>query len=219
MRLTPLDIREQQFRRVMRGEDPDEVATFLASVAAEFENLLAENKELRQRMIDVEDKLNEYRNMEKALRDTLLTAERVMTESKESAQREAALILREAEHAAASATARIAQDVSQLRRELGELRRLKDAYLGRMRWLARSHLEMIEGQAQEFAEVDASVGPIERAGGPPPTAGPPTAVPRAAPGGGTQPLSPEGAAPGEPLQGGPGPNPRRPDPSRTPQTS
>jgi len=37
MRLTPLDIREQQFRRVMRGMDPEEVGAFLGSVAAEFE--------------------------------------------------------------------------------------------------------------------------------------------------------------------------------------
>ena len=34
MRLTPLDIREQQFRRVMRGMDPEEVTAFLASVAS-----------------------------------------------------------------------------------------------------------------------------------------------------------------------------------------
>ncbi len=176
MRLTPLDIREQQFRRVMRGEDPEEVATFLASVATEFENLLAENKELRQRLIDVEEKVNEYRNMEKALRDTLLTAERVMTESKESAQREAALIVREAENAAQRATARISHDVSQLRYELSEMRRMKDAYLGRLRWLVRSHLEMIEGHSQEFAEVDAGIGPMEA---PPPPASAETSAPQA----------------------------------------
>jgi len=200
MRLTPLDIREQQFRRVMRGEDPEEVATFLASVATEFENLLSENKELRQRLIDLEDKLNEYRNMEKALRDTLLTAERVMTESKESAQREAALIVREAENAAQRATARISHDVARVRSELSEMRRMKDAYLGRLRWLARSHIEMIEGQAQEFAEVDAALGPMEAPPGAVPTA-PSSAVPNGAlpnrgapspPGGMGAPPSPQG---------------------------
>ena len=50
MRLTPLDIREQQFRRVMRGMEPEEVTAFLASVASEFEVLLTENKELKQRL-------------------------------------------------------------------------------------------------------------------------------------------------------------------------
>ncbi len=163
MRLTPLDIREQQFRRVMRGMDPDEVTAFLASVAGEFEALLGENKEMRQRLLDFEEKLAEYRNMEKALRDTLLTAERVMTESKESAQREAALLLREAELQAQRATVRISQDVIRLRRELVELRRMKDAYLGRLRWLVRGHLEMIEAHAQEFVEADATLGPPEEA--------------------------------------------------------
>jgi cell division initiation protein len=158
MRLTPLDIREQQFRRVMRGMDPEEVTAFLASVATEFEVLLTENKELKQRLGDLEEKIDEYRNMEKALRDTLLTAERVMTESKESAQREARLIVREAELAAQRATARIAQDVARVRRELVEMRRMKDGYLSRLRWLMRSHLEMLEGQAQEFVESDAAIG-------------------------------------------------------------
>ncbi|MFQ5599890.1 MAG: DivIVA domain-containing protein [Candidatus Krumholzibacteriia bacterium] len=159
MRLTPLDIREQQFRRVMRGLDPEEVSAFLASVAGEYEALVGENKELRQRVLEFEEKLNEYRSMEKALRDTLLTAERVMTESKESAQREAGLVIREAELAARRATARIAQDVVEMRRELAELRRVKDAYLSRVRWLVRSHLDIIEGHAQEFTEVDAGLGP------------------------------------------------------------
>jgi len=158
MRLTPLDIREQQFRRVMRGMDPEEVTAFLASAASEFEELLAENKDLKQRVGDLEEKVNEYRNMEKALRDTLLTAERVMTESKESAQREARLIVREAEMAAQRATARIAQDVARVRRELTDLRRMKDGYLSRLRWLMRSHLEMLDGQAQEFVEADAGMG-------------------------------------------------------------
>ena len=164
MRLTPLDIREQQFRRVMRGMDPEEVTAFLASVASEFEVLLTENKELKQRLGDLDEKIDEYRNMEKALRDTLLTAERVMTESKESAQREARLILREAELAAQRATARIAQDVARVRRELVEMRRMKDGYMSRLRWLMRSHLEMLEGQAQEFVESDAAIGapdPVE----------------------------------------------------------
>jgi cell division initiation protein len=163
MRLTPLDIREQQFRRVMRGMDPEEVTAFLASVASEFEVLLTENKELKQRLGDLEEKIDEYRNMEKALRDTLLTAERVMTESKESAQREARLIIREAELAAQRATARIAQDVARVRRELVEMRRMKDGYMSRLRWLMRSHLEMLEGQAQEFVETDAAIGTPEPA--------------------------------------------------------
>src|SRR6185436_13641319 len=142
MRLTPLDIREQQFRRVMRGLDPEEVEAFLSNVANEFEALVAGNNELRQRVLELEEKNVEYKTMEKALRDALLAAERVMGEAKESAQREAGLIVREAEMSAERAKGRLQQDLVQIQRDISELRRLKDAYLTRVRWLLRSHLEM-----------------------------------------------------------------------------
>jgi len=158
MRLTPLDIREQQFRRVMRGLDPEEVVTFLATVAVEFEQLVTGQNEMRQRVVELEDKIQEYRSMEKALRDTLLTAERVMGDAKESAQREATLIIREAEVAAQRSKGRLQQELSQLHHEIGEVRRAKDAYLTRVRWLLRSHLEMVEGHGSEFAEMDQELG-------------------------------------------------------------
>jgi cell division initiation protein len=158
MRLTPLDIREQQFRRVMRGLDPDEVQQFLATVASEFETLVASSNELRQRVVDLEEKVGEYRSMEKALRDTLLTAEKVMGDAKESAQREAALILREAELAAERTRGRVTGEMQRLQDELAGLRRLKDAYVARVRWLLRSNLELLEGGAHEFAEIDSTLG-------------------------------------------------------------
>jgi len=158
MRLTPLDIREQQFRRVMRGLDPEEVEAFLASVATEFEQVVASNNELRQRVVELEEKIIEYRSMEKALRDTLLTAEKVMGDAKEGAQREATLIIREAEVAAQRTKGRLQQELAQLHHEVAEMRRIKDAYLTRVRWLLRAHLELVDGHAQEFAELDQGLG-------------------------------------------------------------
>ena len=76
MRLTPLDIRKQEFKKAMRGLETDEVHAFLATVADEYEAVLNDNKALRERVLELDDKVQEYRNMEKTLRDTLLTAER-----------------------------------------------------------------------------------------------------------------------------------------------
>ncbi len=159
MRLTPLDIRGQEFRRVMRGLDPEEVEQFLSTIATEFESLLSEVQELRQRNVELDGHILEYKSMEKALRDTLLTAEKLMGEAKESAQREAGLIIREAELGAQRAKARLTQDLSELRHEVEEIRRIKDAYLSRVRWLLRSNLETLDGHAQEFEEIDASLRP------------------------------------------------------------
>ena len=77
MRITPLDIRKQEFRKAMRGLDSDEVYAFLSTVAEEYEAALSDNKALRERVLELDDKVQEYRNLERTLRDTLLTAERV----------------------------------------------------------------------------------------------------------------------------------------------
>jgi cell division initiation protein len=195
MRLTPLDIREQQFRRVMRGLDPEEVEAFLTSVASEFELLVTSNNDLRQRVVELEEKIQEYRSMEKALRDTLLTAEKVMGDAKESAQREATLIIREAEVAAQRTKGRLQQELVQLQHQIAELRRAKDAYLTRVRWLLRSHLEMIDGHAQEFTEMDLGFGAAPApwpAGAPSPA--PPPFPPPASPAGPRTPETPPRAA-------------------------
>jgi cell division initiation protein len=161
MRLTALDIREQQFRRVMRGFDPDEVVTFLDTVASEYEHLVAENRELRQRLLDLEHQIAEFQNMEKALRDTLMTAERVTAETRENAQKEAALILREAEVTAQQATSGISAEILQKRRELNELQQRKKDYLLSVRSLAQSHLEMIDSATRALdAEASYSAGSL-----------------------------------------------------------
>ena len=78
MRITPLDIRKQEFHRVMRGLDAEEVYAFLSTIGDEYEALLNDNKALRDRLLELDDKVQEYRTMEKTLRDTLLTASAVL---------------------------------------------------------------------------------------------------------------------------------------------
>jgi cell division initiation protein len=65
----------------MRGLDPDEVYAFLATVADEYEAALNDNKALRERLLELDDKVQEYRTIERTLRDTLVTAERVTVEA------------------------------------------------------------------------------------------------------------------------------------------
>jgi cell division initiation protein len=161
MRITPLDIRKQDFRKTMRGLDSDEVYAFLSTVAEEYEAVLSDNKKLRERIVEMEDRLEEYKDIETNLRNTLITAEKLSSEAKESAQREAGLILREAEMEAEKAAEAIRAHTRQLRHEILELKKQKDNYLTRLKTLMDSHRRMIEGFEQDFADVDRE---IERIG-------------------------------------------------------
>ncbi len=164
MRITPLDIRKQEFRKAMRGLDPEEVYAFLSTVAEEYEAVLNDNKALRERLLELDDKVQEYRTMERTLRDTLLTAERVTADAKENARREANLIIKEAQIEAEKALRDIKNEAMKLRREIQDLRRERESYLARMKVLAESYIRFIESAGKEFEEADKRSEPLARAG-------------------------------------------------------
>lgn len=97
MRITPMDIRQQQFTARFRGFDRQEVDAFLADVAADYEQLVKENALLKEQLAALEERSRGIEGREKLLRDTLLTTQRLAEEMKDGAKREANLLVREAE--------------------------------------------------------------------------------------------------------------------------
>jgi cell division initiation protein len=97
MNVSPLDLRQQRFRATFRGFDPIEVTAFLSAVADDYEQALRETDRLRQDLAKMEAVLNEHREHEKNLRNTLLTAQKLSDEIKEHADQEARRVIREAE--------------------------------------------------------------------------------------------------------------------------
>ena len=67
MSISPLDIRKQEFQRVMRGYDPDEVRSFLDRVASELEAAKAATAALDEKLKESEDRLGHYRLIERNL--------------------------------------------------------------------------------------------------------------------------------------------------------
>ena len=97
MNISPLDLRQQRFRVRFRGFDRVEVASFLAAVADDYEQALRETDRLRQDLARMEAVLNEHREHEKNLRNTLMTAQKLSDDIKDHAGQEAKRIVREAE--------------------------------------------------------------------------------------------------------------------------
>jgi cell division initiation protein len=122
MKVTPLDLRQAQFRSKLRGFDPDEVTPFLADAALELEQALKEIDRLRQEQQRNEIVLEEHRERETALRNTLLTAQRLADQIKENAETEAKTILREAESRADLILQKAQSRLTELDRDINEMR-------------------------------------------------------------------------------------------------
>jgi len=97
MNVSPLDLRQQRFRSAFRGFDKVEVASFLAAVADDYEQALRETDRLRQDLAKMEAALNEHRELEKNLKATMMTAQRLADDIRAQADQEAKRMMREAE--------------------------------------------------------------------------------------------------------------------------
>jgi cell division initiation protein len=97
MKVSPLDLRQVRFRTTFRGFDKAEVLALIAEVTDDYENALGDVDRLRQDVSKMEALLNQHREHEKALRDTLVTAQRVSDDIRANADAQARNIVREAE--------------------------------------------------------------------------------------------------------------------------
>lgn len=143
MKLTPLEIRNQEFRKALRGLDPVEVQTFLEMVSEQYEQLLEENKTLNRRIVELETRLQDYQANEKNLRETLLNVQEVKKQSEESSRRQADLIVKEAELKALEILENARKQTRQIREEVSWLKAQKESFINRLRHILVSQIELL----------------------------------------------------------------------------
>jgi cell division initiation protein len=122
MRIAPLDLRNQRFKRAIRGLDPTEVMAFLTEAAGDYEHALREVDRLRMDLVRTETLLAEHRVREQNLRNTLETAQRLADEMKQAAQNEAKMIVREAQGRADLLLQKAQARLEDVERHINELR-------------------------------------------------------------------------------------------------
>ncbi|MDO8963872.1 MAG: DivIVA domain-containing protein [Coriobacteriia bacterium] len=124
MKLTPLDIHHKEFRNSLRGYNQEEVDSFLDEVADEFERLFKENIDLSEKLEAANDKVRSYAEIERTLHNTMLAAQVSAEEIKAKADKEADILLRDAE---IKAKELIQGALADKQRTQGELMRIKSA--------------------------------------------------------------------------------------------
>ena len=97
MKILPMDIQRQSFGTKFRGFDPEEVRGYLTIVAEEVASIQGERDRLDHEIQSLKAALEEHRQREVILKNTLLTAQRVSEEIKENARKQAENIVKEAE--------------------------------------------------------------------------------------------------------------------------
>jgi cell division initiation protein len=144
MNITPLDIQQQQFKgKLFGGLDQEDVDAFLQTVSQEMEGLSRENSDLKEQVRRNSEAMAEMSSREVQLRDTILAAQKISEEMKANAQKEATLIISEAELKAERILADAENKLAQLGSQIQDLRREKLQFETALKSLLDTHYKML----------------------------------------------------------------------------
>lgn len=97
MKVSPLDLRQVRFRTAFRGFERAEVLALMAEVADDYEHALREVDHLHQEVSKMEALLDQHREHERDLRNTLVTAQKLSDDIRANAETQARQVIRDAE--------------------------------------------------------------------------------------------------------------------------
>jgi cell division initiation protein len=144
VKLTPLEVDQQQFQRVFRGCDPDEVHRFLDLVSREMEEMIRENTQFKEELRRRDAQIAEFRTHEAQLREALVSAGRITDEMKETARKEAELVVAEAQLRAQRLLHEAQERSVQLMSDVHDLKRQKTRLVAEVRAILESHRRLLE---------------------------------------------------------------------------
>jgi len=143
MRITPLDIQQKRFGRAFRGYHREEVDAFLSLVSTAFEDLVKENIALREEGQRKDETIADHRGRERALQETLVTAQKASEEIREAARKEAEIALSEAELQAEKIVQGAHQRYLRVVDDIQEMKRQRLQFEAGLRSLVETHMKLL----------------------------------------------------------------------------
>jgi cell division initiation protein len=152
MKITPVDIEQQQFRVKFRGFDMAEVDAFLDLVAEEMDALIRENTTLKEEIKKLRDEIEICRSKEKMINDTMINCQKIASDLKANAEKEAELMVAQARAEADRIIAEAHQKLSRIKEEILDAKKRKIQFETALKSMAESHLKMLDLEMQEEDE-------------------------------------------------------------------
>lgn len=156
MRITPMDIEQQQFGRSFRGYNEEEVDNFLDRIAKDYEEILNENVKVKEENERLQSRLEEYSKMDETLRSALLNAQQSASNIKENVQKEAQLLIDNAKIEAEKIKQRAKQEIYSISSEIEALNKRKFLILEKLKNTFKLHIRMLDEEIGEEPEEENS---------------------------------------------------------------
>jgi cell division initiation protein len=144
MKITPIDIQQQQFKVKFRGFDIREVDLFLEQISDTLELLEQENKDAQEEISRIKLENQGYKKREETFKHAMLNSQKVLDQMKNNAQKSAELIVADAEVEAEKILSRSHKRLSQLHEDITELKRQRMQIEVQIRSIIEAHAKLLE---------------------------------------------------------------------------
>lgn len=142
--ITPIEIRQHTFKKVLRGYDKDEVTAFLNTLSMEWERFVEDYRRQKAELEKTQASLDSLRQVESALHKTLLQAEETSKTTMEHAKRDADLKLAEAESKAKELIHRSMEERSRIDMQINELVSRRNEILQQLKSYLQAQAERLK---------------------------------------------------------------------------
>jgi len=144
MKFTPFGIKNQEFNKSVRGYDREEVRNFLENLAEDFERLNQENEKLKNDIERLDEQMKEYKRIEKNLQTAMLSATESTSKAIDSAKKQTALMLKEAELKAVQIIEKAKESANAVRESVLKLREERKLLIARIKAMIESQADLLE---------------------------------------------------------------------------
>jgi cell division initiation protein len=154
--ITPVELRNRQFAKKMRGLDPVEVDDIVRLAADSLESALIRIDSLSSDVRRLEERVHQFERLEASIKEALVTAQSVVDEIKKNASKEAELVKRQAQIDASKFTEIHERRMAEIKAQTDRLRSFRDEYVIKLKSLIAGHQEMIDKLADDHVKFDIS---------------------------------------------------------------
>jgi cell division initiation protein len=154
MKITPLDIQHKVFDTQWRGYNKPQVDQFLEEIAESVEELTKDNLVMREKLSGKDEELSQLKRAETTLTSTLISTQSFVDQLKRGAQRDADLIVKEAELKAEEILAQSRSELVEMRRIISTLKQQRALVLDRLKLTLSSFYRLVEIEEQPEASLE-----------------------------------------------------------------
>lgn len=161
MKITPMDISNKEFKKGLRGYNPEEVDEFLDEIVDNYEELYKDNALLKEKVSALSEKIEHYGKIENTIQNTLLLAQNAAEQARSSAKKEADMLVKNANDTAQKILDKAHADVVQINDEFDRIKQEFIKFRAKFRNFMNTQLETFDDLEKDFIKNYNITNPLE----------------------------------------------------------